>query len=1607
MLLSHRYDIRLLPAMAGLLIAAAWPSQSAAGPARYDPATRSFSLNYTYASLPHFGMTPAEVETLGAPQSPETDQDDKVRALHQQVSQVLSEITDGRAKVGSLSYVKDIKTADIVISLTGNFNRAGWAISGAIEGRPGQVGLYYQYLAAPQRSHQDIVLTVAHELGHYLFSLPDEYSNSDPNAASCPLKNPGGPGCLMDNYMTRHGFLALCTGDDHNANGPRQNPGTIVQGHTANDSCRDIIERFFRDHPPSASSSSSGSAVGADDPTTATGATSAAGLPRPTPENPFMGRFRRVVESAVSFTREHAEGDENQKRREGRDTLAASSSELSALGKVARGFLLDQVQALRDDPDFAPITKTQLDAAVKLVAKRATERTAERPASLTRDVVTTLRQQAQVYASQEMTRKGRPSNATGFLQMLVGNPAETDKQLQPTVDSVKKLLIKFALTAVRKSLIGFSPPSKLTNEEMRYIEQIAREAVKGSGDPSSDFSTYFEAAKLHTRISENAAETLNAVASELNVPGAENRRLALVELNDLLSKFALPGRPFTRPGFRRTFIIAPYPIDPRLDYVPVDAGDRIPYHEIRGLALTQFMSLLQRERIVLLNDPTIVPQVGATRFASGAIDFGPPPEGMTSGQRFAHQVALINALSEEIRGDRVENIIMLVPPGGLGPETGDALEVLRQRVLTNGGVRVDLVIPATNTVPLRLRDLAHKSGGTVQTAVDIDETAAISQRIKNDLASGSWVTTPEQGYIDLSPVVQGAVLREDRPAATRLSVPDLQMKYVGSSAALPGHVAEAINQGHANAANEARIRVRVKRGLAQMARARNEGLDPVIDIAKQELDKFSTRVENLIYAFAKGADTRPDSFDRDVKATITRLADLRDRLETIDGLIRRIDSPPSLAHFDTLLAEIEGFKIRLRRALKGVPLFDSPLEDTDDYLDWNLRRRLLKRVDLMEEFVTREGAILPAKVRSDILAKASYLVRRTTIRDPRLAEIDHDLYVNRLEMQSELRWQLGTATEIENWLGSGLVSRQQQEFDSLSRSAAVIERESNSNTPDAPEYLLKAAELLSKAIDARMVPGMSGQGGSISGDLFLYALDREASFLERASRLGADYDGLNFGLEALRTQIDQVVKALKIKRDDPGVPELYAKVDLLSRRLEALLPVRNLTPKRPKPKPITLDIEDSSLQPLVTAIQAEEAIKQRWNGWRNAPKSSRPASIWERFRFAPTPGLPADEDVDQALRRQLANYLWIETIQDNDHAYVAVRYRFDDLIEADFPELLLSLLGHARMLEDDLYGTQELLTENRVYRSPSERLAERRRRATIEIGTSRTGTEIEIAFRPFQAERDAHYEIVLGLSRPLRDFETLKQFPPELRLYRDKNLEEKPYLDFVAEVSTPTMLVFRAPKPILSAGVLGEGVYTPKLMIKREFFPIVGRDNTINYTFTVATPRPNVQLIAALRQPQPREGREAEIDPTKNPEYAYRGTIPANLTDGVVEVQVLAGASVRKAQVSGVYQRFDKSPTAIDTPNLTFADDGVYPDFVKEDGVYTARITLLPSTKRIAAEYRVIVQAKWTEDSAFIPLAEALPRREGTEEEDLSKVVPPVPPFQRATSLNFHAAGEN
>jgi hypothetical protein len=391
--------------------------------------------------------------------------------------------------------------------------------------------------------------------------------------------------------------------------------------------------------------------------------------------------------------------------------------------------------------------------------------------------------------------------------------------------------------------------------------------------------------------------------------------------------------------------------------------------------------------------------------------------------------------------------------------------------------------------------------------------------------------------------------------------------------------------------------------------------------------------------------------------------------------------------------------------------------------------------------------------------------------------------------------------------------------------------------------------------------------------------------------------------------------------------------------------------------------------------------------------------------------LKSNKDLDQELRKKQPELLKtqptpLEGPQQElleTHTPEMCRHRVERFIYLKYPLLMLDILGRLRQFEQDVRALEAGLHDERVSSPIFERLMRDRTVPQADLTAARDGHLVEITFDPFQAEDGAEIEMILGLSRPLRKFDELRgDSNVKLRLRQGDILIERPYLRFDTDHSTETMLVYRIPKPFLKAGLIGKGQYRPSLLIDRKYLPVLSRDNTVNFTFSVGTPRPNVQLIAGLRQPQPKEG-EREFGKDKK-EDAYRGTILSNANEAIAEVQVLSGAPVINAEVTGRYQWIDAGARGIEAPTVEFFDSGEYPDMKKDDGIYTARITLQPTAVRTAAEYRIFIHARWTKDCKFIPLAEPIV---GPNEEKKEDPKPPsVPPFQRSTSLNFRVQSE-
>ena len=291
---------------------------------------------------------------------------------------------------------------------------------------------------------------------------------------------------------------------------------------------------------------------------------------------------------------------------------------------------------------------------------------------------------------------------------------------------------------------------------------------------------------------------------------------------------------------------------------------------------------------------------------------------------------------------------------------------------------------------------------------------------------------------------------------------------------------------------------------------------------------------------------------------------------------------------------------------------------------------------------------------------------------------------------------------------------------------------------------------------------------------------------------------------------------------------------------------------------------------------------------------------------------------------------------------------------------------------------------------------------------------------------DFNFELVIGLARPLPQIyneETKRVEPrlPTLELFSDNGIIAANARNMKLEKSTSdaeTLFVFRAQDP----SRLPEGWYTPVLRLDREVMSQIRAPyNEINFTFSVASLRPNLQLIASLRQP----------DGT-----ATRGSLRSGDQEAIVEVLVSAGSPIRGAKVYGYFQKISNGYAEIETQEVDFHDEGkaqpLDADTLKEDGVYTAKIPIGIGNVTTGTEFRVFIRADTTDGNAtFVALDDPTRFKQDTQDEqtqplqlaktkakkstltktllafqaqgkeDQKKVEGAAPKFQRATSLHF------
>jgi hypothetical protein len=705
------------------LAALAGGHRAVAGPGSYDPATRSFNLTYTYAVVPSAGMMPDQLDQLGQVRPVSQDQDAKVRGYFAAVSDKLWQATNQRGKIGRFTCVDNVKQADVIVSPTGRIGRGGFATPGGFEDRQGHLVVSYEDLTQSGRDI-DAQLTVFHELCHYLFALPDEYRDGE-RVGMCPLQNGSGPGCLMDNYWfdgPRHGWYGRFCHDDHNARAPL--PQTIISGQSAQQPCQQLIDLFFQSHLKGEAAANPPPDTGGEG-----AGTSGAGGDRPTPDEPFTGIFESLVDATGSFLRSLI-----QDARDAGKTAPSAGSLRSRADK----FLRSQVAFGRQTARLTLPTPDQIKRGIEMAVQSALSTRLSAPDRFTGPFVAQLVEKAREIAAKEL---GKPGGAALAASPLSSGAAARTRAMAALQRRIETELLPFARQAL--GLADRDLPSDqraFSLDERAFIKQVAGDAASQSGaEDNSPLGQYFAAAKIHIRISEMIARMSLDTRDELGVPGTDILRTILSDYErQMLKQYALPGSPYRGFGLRRTVIFAPMPVDPGRDRVPLQASPSYDYSSIRKVAIAAVSSLITRERTIIVPDDM-----------TPAIPFDVRNLEATDRMRLVRQE--ITFLTDQVRRNRFDNIIAIMPPGGLPEDLGDELESLRKRMALSPDVRLDIVSVDTGNVPQRLIDLCARSRGSWVFAFDLDSLGAVGQRLRGEGLSGSWVIVPEQGRLDLTP----------------------------------------------------------------------------------------------------------------------------------------------------------------------------------------------------------------------------------------------------------------------------------------------------------------------------------------------------------------------------------------------------------------------------------------------------------------------------------------------------------------------------------------------------------------------------------------------------------------------------------------------------------------------------------------------------------------------------------------------------------------------------------------------------------------------------------------------------------------------------------------
>lgn len=386
--------------------------------------------------------------------------------------------------------------------------------------------------------------------------------------------------------------------------------------------------------------------------------------------------------------------------------------------EIIRGFIRQTLEAnLRKQS--VPAIAEEIAAAAEQIFRIASFVGLEPPPGLRKDeaLVSRLRRRAEELA--QFLRRARPTAGDADRTRLIRDGL---RQLLPT---------------------GSAPDSAT----LAFLEDLAQNAAVAA-PAERELRRPRNVDELSVRQGQLSLEVLAALSARQNLPMTDAVFDRMKELDRLAGDFGLPRRTTPRFGARTTLLIAPPPLSPAFEYVPVQSGFE-PYADLTGRYIEVFARLIQRNQVELRRPTLDTGERGARAALAAPLPtnlLGFDAEGMRAEQRrrALRSRELLNEVLGRLRRDEVENIAILIPPGGLPTDLRDAIRDVRDQLMGQTDVRLDLVQVGTARIDPLLRDLCLRSGGSVLTVTDTHEVGPIAQRLRNEQSAGAWLALPRE-----------------------------------------------------------------------------------------------------------------------------------------------------------------------------------------------------------------------------------------------------------------------------------------------------------------------------------------------------------------------------------------------------------------------------------------------------------------------------------------------------------------------------------------------------------------------------------------------------------------------------------------------------------------------------------------------------------------------------------------------------------------------------------------------------------------------------------------------------------------------------------------------